>query len=97
MRLFDSQTLIELNCAQVYTDWAGSCCFSVDNSILATGGFSHDNHDVKLLKVPDLTEIKCLKGHSNCIWGLCFTKDSKILASSGSDNLIILWDLQTYS
>ena len=97
VRLFDSQTLSEVKCAQVYTEYAFSCCFSPDNSILATGGQSRDNNDVKLLKVSDLTEIKCLKGHSGEIYGLCFTKDQKTLASSANDNLIILWNLETYS
>ena len=93
MRLFDSQTLSELNWT---LSLAISCCFSPDGSILATGGWSGINYDVKLLKVPELTEIKCLKGHSANIWGLSFTKDSKTLASSANDKLIILWNLQSF-
>ena len=66
LRLFDSQTLNEVQWAYGYSTYALSCCFSPDNSVLATGGYS-DSNDVKLLKVPNLTEIKCLKGHKDSI------------------------------
>lgn len=71
--------------------------FSIDSSLLFTGGDEDKNIHAWDLKTGEFAYTLSNNGLPNAINGLAVSPDGKQLASSGTDRLIRMWNLETKS
>ena len=97
IRLWDAITGNELLTLPTYTNQVFAVAFSPDGKILA-GGSVYDSQLgrsdlIRLWEIPSGRVLTTLTGHTSTVRVLRFSPDGKTLASSGSDGIILLWDL----
>lgn len=72
--------------------WVTAFAFSPDGKLLASG---HDNGEVFLWALPNLTPAGQLSGHDAAVSALAFTADGLQLTSAGDDHQLRLWDVRS--
>ena len=97
IRLWDAITGNEILTLRTYTNEVFALAFSPDGKILA-GGSVYDSQLgrsdlIRLWEIPSGRILTTLTGHTSTVRVLRFSPDGKTLASSGSDGIILLWDL----
>ena len=78
---------------QGHSDAVGSCAFSPDGKVFATGGAVLNA--IKIWKASDGSVVHTLSGHEAGISALAFSADSRVLASAGKDSHVRTWDPET--
>ena len=72
---------------------AQAVAVSTDQTLLATGG-KRDDPVVQLWKPPSDDGVR-LGNHESSVESLAFSPDGNLLASGGSDNAVMVWDIQS--
>ena len=91
--LYDAQTGEELDLLTGHTDVVISIAFSLDSSVLTSGGSDGTIH---LWDTATGTKTRTLTEHTGAIT-VAFSPDGNTLASGNRDGIIRLWDIATDS
>ena len=92
--LYDVETYRELALLTEHTGGVSSVAFSLDGSLLASGGW---DGTVILWDVSSRSQLATLEGHSWRVSSVSFSLDGSLLASGSVDGTVILWDVASES
>ncbi len=89
IRLWNSETGVELRQVAAHDDRVYSLDFSPDGTRLVSGGL---DFSVRVFDVATLEQVLELRGHEDSLRDVAFSPDGTQIASCGSDGTVRLWD-----